>query len=254
MAERISVSLKSEFEINKIHLNSPKRIKLDLHPKMTSDFPRGQNPQSYDFNIKLLQHGYEFCRKILWTSLNSRGSDSVSPGLPRENSPSDGKSVNKILKARQMVVDKMDKQFQADLNTRRGANALIKRSAQMYSDLVVLQKGYTSYNDILWDMRDNARRNRMAIGKTMIQVLESCSLIGQCQFRARAPSIKHQFEMSLSFKRPSWTARIWRNIKFFKDLTVYISSGSVCLWHLKFLQKAFMDKTPPVSEIPPWTP
>ena len=46
----------------------------------------------------------------------------------------------------------MDKQFQADLNTRRGANALIKRSAQMYSDLVVLQKGYTSYNDIIWDM------------------------------------------------------------------------------------------------------
>jgi len=65
--------------------------------------------------------------------------------------------------ARQMVVDKMDKQFQADLNTRRGANALIKRSAQMYSDLVVLQKGYTSYNDIIWDMRDNARRNRLAI-------------------------------------------------------------------------------------------
>ena len=65
-----------------------------------------------------------------------------------------------------MVVDKMDKQFQADLNTRRGANALIKRSAQMYSDLVVLQKGYTSYNDIIWDMRDNARRNRMAIGKS----------------------------------------------------------------------------------------
>ena len=102
-----------------------------------------------------------------------------------------------------MVVDKMDKQFQADLNTRRGANALIKRSAQMYSDLVVLQKGYTSYNDILWDMRDNARRNRMAIGKTKIQVLDSSSLIGRCHFRARAPSIKHQFEISLSFKRPS---------------------------------------------------
>ena len=78
-----------------------------------------------------------------------------------------------------MVVDKMDKQFQSDLNTRRGANALIKRSAQMYSDLVVLQKGYTSYNDMLWDMRDNARRNRMAIGKTLFQALESCSLNGR---------------------------------------------------------------------------
>ena len=75
-----------------------------------------------------------------------------------------------------MVVDKMDKQFQADLNTRRGANALIKRSAQMYSDLVVLQKGYTSYNDIIWDMRDNARRNRLAIGKNDFQNDARCSI------------------------------------------------------------------------------
>ena len=75
-----------------------------------------------------------------------------------------------------MVVDKMDKQFQADLNTRRGANALIKRSAQMYSDLVVLQKGYTSYNDIIWDMRDNARRNRMAIGKNDFNIDAGSSL------------------------------------------------------------------------------
>ena len=39
-----------------------------------------------------------------------------------------------------MVVDKMDKQFQSDLNTRRGANALIKRSSQMYADLTILQQ------------------------------------------------------------------------------------------------------------------
>merc|ERR1711937_1079680 len=67
------------------------------------------------------------------------------------------------LQARQLVVDKMDKQFQEDLNTRRGTNVVIKRSSDLYTSLVTLQKGYVSYNDVVYDMRVQATTNRKRI-------------------------------------------------------------------------------------------
>ena len=74
----------------------------------------------------------------------------------------------------------MDKQFQEDLNTRRGTNVVIKRSSglylipfsikfifffkDLYTSLVTLQKGYVSYNDVVYDMRVQATTNRKRIG------------------------------------------------------------------------------------------
>ena len=44
--------------------------------------------------------------------------------------------------ARQLVVDKMDKQFQEDLNTRRGTNVVIKRSAGLLNTVCMKLKFY----------------------------------------------------------------------------------------------------------------
>merc|ERR1711970_661438 len=67
------------------------------------------------------------------------------------------------LQARQLVVGKMDRQFSEDLNTRRGTNVVIKKSADVYSSLVTLQKGYVSYNDVVYEMRVQATTNRKRI-------------------------------------------------------------------------------------------
>jgi len=64
------------------------------------------------------------------------------------------------LESRRLIVEKMDKQFASDLDTRRKSNVVKKRASDIYGSLVLLQKGYRSYDTVIFDLKDQAMSNR----------------------------------------------------------------------------------------------
>merc|ERR1711935_721873 len=64
------------------------------------------------------------------------------------------------LEARKLIVERMDKQFQSDLDARRRSNEVRRKATDVYTSLALLQKGLRSYDNVVFDLKANSIANR----------------------------------------------------------------------------------------------
>jgi len=68
------------------------------------------------------------------------------------------------LATRELIVQKMDKQFNDDLKMRKDTTIVSKRAEGVTNNLKLLQKEMRGYDNILFDMTSQARNNYKMIG------------------------------------------------------------------------------------------